>query len=82
MRYYRLMQAWTENEKFSFEFNNAHDLNTARDDSQKESIKRQLRERIRKFQGLHRSDWREDKVPAEVCSMGNGSGDQTLIFPS
>jgi hypothetical protein len=46
MRYYRLMQAWSANENFSFEFYNAHDLNTARDTSQEESIKRQLRERF------------------------------------
>lgn len=46
MKYYRLMMAWSENEKFSFEFLNAHDLNTARDSSQEESIKRQLRERF------------------------------------
>ena len=46
MKYYRLMQAWSENENFSFEFYNAHDLNTARDSSQEESIKRQLRERL------------------------------------
>lgn len=43
MRYYRLMTAWADNEKFSFDFHNAHDLNTARDTSQEESIKRQLR---------------------------------------
>jgi hypothetical protein len=46
MRYYRLMAAWHANERFSFEFQNAHDLNTARDSSQEESIKRQLRERF------------------------------------
>lgn len=46
MRYYRLMTAWAENENFSFSFYNAHDLNTARDSSQEESIKRQLRERF------------------------------------
>ncbi|MER9606461.1 TIR domain-containing protein [Mesorhizobium sp. M0243] len=46
MRYYRLMTAWAENEKFTFDFHNAHDLNTARDTSQEESIKRQLRERF------------------------------------
>jgi hypothetical protein len=46
MNYYRMMTAWHSNEKFSFEFNNAHDLNTARDSSQEESIKRQLRERF------------------------------------
>lgn len=46
IRYYRLMTAWCENEKFSFDFHNAHDLNTARDTSQEESIKRQLRERF------------------------------------
>ena len=46
MKYYRLMQAWAENDTFTFNFYNAHDLNTARDDSQEESIKRQLRERF------------------------------------
>lgn len=46
MSYYRMMTAWHANEKFSFEFQNAHDLNTARDSSQEESIKRQLRERF------------------------------------
>lgn len=47
MKYYRLMTAWAENENFSFDFYNAHDLNTARDSSQEESIKRQLRERLK-----------------------------------
>ena len=46
MAYYRMMTAWHANRKFSFEFDNAHDLNTARDSSQEESIKRQLRERF------------------------------------
>lgn len=46
MHYYRLMTAWSENERFSLNFSNAHDLNTARDSSQEESIKRQLRERF------------------------------------
>jgi hypothetical protein len=46
MRYYRLMTAWSEHEGFNFEIHNAHDLNTARDSSQEESIKRQLRERF------------------------------------
>ncbi|QNQ64418.1 TIR domain-containing protein (plasmid) [Brucella sp. 6810] len=46
MKYYRLMTAWAENENFNFTFYNAHDLNSARDSSQEESIKRQLRERF------------------------------------
>lgn len=46
MKHYRLMTAWAENENIDFEFYNAHDLNTARDTSQEESIKRQLRERL------------------------------------
>ena len=46
MAYYRLMTAWSENGKIDFDFHNAHDLNTARDSSQEESIKRQLRERF------------------------------------
>lgn len=44
--YYRLMQAWKDNENHDFNFHNAHDLNTARDSSQEESIKQQLRERF------------------------------------
>jgi hypothetical protein len=40
------MTAWHANDKFGFEFHNAHDLNKARDSSQEESIKRQLRERL------------------------------------
>lgn len=46
MRYYRLMTAWSSHPGFDFELHNAHDLNTARDSSQEESIKRQLRERF------------------------------------
>lgn len=46
IHYYRLMQAWTANEDFTFTFYNAHELNTARDSSQEESIKKQLRERL------------------------------------
>jgi len=46
MHYYRLMTAWKANDGFSLNFQNAHDLNTARDSSQEESIKRQLRERF------------------------------------
>lgn len=46
MKHYRLMTAWAENKNFSFDFHNAHDLNSARDGSQEESIKRQLRERF------------------------------------
>ena len=46
MHYYRLMTAWQANDGFSLDFQNAHDLNTARDSSQEETIKRQLRERF------------------------------------
>jgi hypothetical protein len=46
MHYYRLMCAWKQHEGINFNFFNAHDLNTARDDSQEASIKRQLRERL------------------------------------
>ena len=46
MRYYRLMTAWSANDRFDFDIYNAHVLNTARDSSQEASIKRQLRERF------------------------------------
>lgn len=47
MSYYRLMQAWKQNDGIEFSFYNAHDLNTARDSSQEASIKAQLAERMR-----------------------------------
>ena len=46
IHYYRLMQAWHQNDRSQFSFYNAHELNHARDSSQEESIKRQLRERL------------------------------------
>ena len=47
MHYYRLMTAWKQNDGFDFNFNNAHDINSARDDSKEESIKEALAERLR-----------------------------------
>ena len=47
IHYYRLMQAWKQNDNTDFNFYNAHDINTARDTSTEESIKAQLAERIR-----------------------------------
>ena len=47
MSYYRLMQAWRQNDGIAFNFYDAHDLNTARDSSQEASIKAQLAERMR-----------------------------------
>lgn len=42
MRYYNLMKAWKQSDSTYFNFYDAHDLNTARDSSMTESIKRQL----------------------------------------
>jgi hypothetical protein len=47
MYYYRLMEAWKQNDNIPFYFYNAHDLNTAKDTSTEESIKAQLMERLR-----------------------------------
>ena len=46
IHYYRLMKAWKQNDNSNFNFYDAHDLNTARDSSEEESIKRQLRVRF------------------------------------
>ena len=46
MHYYRLMQAWHQNDNTNFSFYDAHDLNSARDWALEESIKRQLRARL------------------------------------
>ncbi|UCA60722.1 TIR domain-containing protein [Chryseobacterium rhizoplanae] len=47
IRYYRLMQAWDQNEKFDFTFVNAHDITQSRDTSTEETIKRSLRTRLK-----------------------------------
>ena len=46
IHYYFLMKAWTNNEKFDFEINDAHDINFSRDTSLEQSIKNQLRIRL------------------------------------
>jgi Thoeris protein ThsB, TIR-like domain len=46
MHYYRLMCAWKQQDGLDFDFYDAHDLNVARDTSQEDSIKRQLRQRL------------------------------------
>ena len=44
--YYRIMQAWKSNDHIDFNFYDAHGINSARDSSEEESIKAQLRERM------------------------------------
>lgn len=44
---YRLMEAWRENEHIEFDFYDAHDLYVSRDTSKPETIKRNLRERMK-----------------------------------
>ncbi|WP_024717929.1 TIR domain-containing protein [Pseudomonas putida] len=44
---YRLMEAWCENDKIDFDFFDAHDLFISRDTSQRETIKRNLRQRMK-----------------------------------
>lgn len=44
---YRLMEAWRENQNIDFNFYNAHDLYISRDTSRPETIKRNLRERMK-----------------------------------
>jgi len=47
IRSYRLMEAWRENKNIDFNFYDAHDLYVARDTSRPETIKRNLRERLK-----------------------------------
>lgn len=47
IKYYRLMEAWRDNDNIDFNFYDAHDLYQARDTSQPETIKRNLRERLK-----------------------------------
>ncbi|GAA1056220.1 molecular chaperone Tir [Agromyces luteolus] len=47
IRSYRLMEAWRENKNIDFNFYDAHDLFISRDTSRPETIKRNLRERMK-----------------------------------
>jgi len=47
IKQYYLMEAWRENEKIDFSFHDAHDLFISIDSSQPETIKRNLRERMK-----------------------------------
>ncbi|MBL7998876.1 MAG: TIR domain-containing protein [Candidatus Kapabacteria bacterium] len=46
IHYYRLMQAWKQSDNILFNFYDAHDLNNLRADSNEETIKRKLRDRL------------------------------------
>ncbi len=47
IKYYRMMEAWRDNDKIDFSFFDAHDLFVSRDSSAPETIKRNLRERLK-----------------------------------
>lgn len=47
IHYYRLMEAWRDNENIDFDFFDAHDLYVSRDTSKPETIKKNLRERMK-----------------------------------
>jgi len=47
IHYYNLMKAWKSHGGLEFNFHDAHDVNSARDESKEESIKAQLAERMR-----------------------------------
>jgi hypothetical protein len=46
IKWYRLMEAWRDNDNIDFSFVDAHDLARALDTSQPETIRRRLRERL------------------------------------
>lgn len=57
---YRLMEAWRENQNIEFNFYDAHDLYISRDTSKPETIKRNLRERL--------------KNAKQIVLLGSGDG--------
>jgi len=46
IKYYWLMTAWCENDKFEFDFHDAHDINVALDTSKPDTIRQRLRDRL------------------------------------
>ena len=47
IKFYRMMEAWRDNDKIDFNFSDAHDLFISRDTSKPETIKKNLRERLK-----------------------------------
>lgn len=47
IKYYRMLLAWSENDKFDFEMYNAHEINNLRNNSSEETIKGKLLERLK-----------------------------------
>jgi MTH538 TIR-like domain (DUF1863) len=47
MRYYNLLKAWKNNDKFELHFHNAHEINRIMPNSSEDTIKRNLRERMK-----------------------------------
>ncbi len=45
--YYRMMEAWRDNDNIDFDFYDAHDLYISRDTSKPETIKKNLQERMK-----------------------------------
>lgn len=52
IHYYRMIKAWSQNEKLEFSIYDAHDLNVARDTSLPETIRTRLRDRLRNSKAL------------------------------
>ena len=61
IRYYRLMEAWRDNDHIDFNFYDSHALYQARDTSTDETIKRRLYERI-------------SQTAKQVVLLGSGTG--------
>lgn len=70
---YRLMTAWKEHEHIDFNFYNAHDLFIARDSSTPETIKRNLRERLKNAKQII-------LLGSPDCKRKGGDGDSFLAY--
>lgn len=70
---YYLMTAWKEHEHIDFNFYNAHDLFVARDTSAPETIKRNLRERLKNAKQII-------LLGSPDCKRKGGDGDSFLAY--
>ena len=68
---YRMMEAWRENEHIEFSFYDAHDLFISRDTSKPETIKRNLRERLKNAKQIV-------LLGSQICRKKGGDGTSFL----
>ena len=73
IRYYNLMRAWKQNNNISFNFMDAHDINTARDNSLEDTIKTTIEGTTTECKSFCSAYWQQNEILVQVRALGDGT---------